>query len=325
MMGLFEFIYYLGYRAKTAYDLKRQRRLPARVISIGNITSGGTGKTPAAIAIALEAKKRGLNPCVLTRGYRGRLKGPVRITPDMKAEDAGDEPLLMSRKLGDIPVVKGANRYASGVYAMENLDPRPDTFILDDGFQHRKLFRDTDVLLINSRDPFDNGKLLPVGLLREPLTEMKRADVIVITKKSDENSRKLSETIRGFNDRAPVFGAGYGISSVLDASGQMRPIEWLKGRDVYAFCGIGEPGSFRDALVRAGARLRDFRSFGDHYRYSQGDIRKLANDAHQKGAPWIITTEKDIMRLGGIEAPENLLALAIEFAVEEGFFDEIIK
>jgi tetraacyldisaccharide 4'-kinase len=325
MMGLFEIIYYLGYKAKTAYDLKRQRRLPARVISIGNITSGGTGKTPAAIAVAMEAKRRGLSPCVLTRGYKGRLRGPVRVTPDMKASDVGDEPLLMCRSLGDIPVVKGADRYASGIYALDHLDPKPDIFVLDDGFQHRKLYRDMDVLLVNSRNPFDNGKLLPVGLLREPLREIRRADVVVITKKADRNSVKLKEAIRGFNPGAPIFDAGYKLAAVVDASGERRPIEWLAGKDVYAFCGLGEPGSFRDSLLRAGARVRGFKPFSDHYRYSQSDIQKLSREAHMKGAPWIITTEKDIMRLGGIEAPENLLTLAIEFAVGEGLFEKLFK
>lgn len=325
MRGLFELIYLAGHKAKTSIDLSRQRRLPAKVISIGNITAGGTGKTPAAIAVALEARRRGLNPCVLTRGYRGRLKGPVLVTTDMKASDVGDEPLLMSRRLDGIPVIKGACRYTSGMFALETLDPKPDVFVLDDGFQHRKLFRDKDILLINSRLPFDNGRLLPMGLLREPQSEVKRADIIVITKKTDSNSKKLYETLRGYNPDAPIFGSTYRLSSVLDASGERRPMEWLSGKDVYAFCGIGEPGFFRDTLSRAGVRMRGFKAFGDHHRYSNGDIRKVRKEAHLKGAPWIITTEKDIMRLGGLESPENLLTLEIEFVAEEGFFGEVFK
>jgi tetraacyldisaccharide 4'-kinase len=324
-MGLFEYLYYVGYRLKTAYDLRNQKRLPKKVISIGNITSGGTGKTPATIAVALEAKRRGLKPCVLTRGYKGSIRGPVRVTADMKAGEAGDEPLLMARRLGDIPVMKCANRYEAGMYAINNLDPTPDLFVLDDGFQHRRLFRDKDILLVNSRDPFANGKLLPVGLLREPLGQMKRADIIVITKKSDDNSRELKETIRGYNADAPIFDSGYGLSSAMDASGEKRPIEWLKGKDIYAFCGIGEPGSFREALIRTGTQLRGFKAFGDHYRFTQGDMRKISNEAHVNGAPWIITTEKDIMRLQGIDTPENLLTLVIDFVAEEGFFGEVFK
>lgn len=324
-MGLFEFIYYIGYRLKTAYDLKRQKRLPSKVISIGNITSGGTGKTPAAIAVALEAKRRGLKPCVLTRGYKGSIKGPVRVTANMSAGEAGDEPLLMSRRLGDIPVVKCANRYEAGIYAINNLAPVPDLFVLDDGFQHRRLFRDIDILLVNSRDPFTGGKLLPVGLLREPLGQIKRADIIVITKTTDNNSRELRETIRGYNTVAPIFGSGYRLSSVMEASGESRPIGWLNGKDVYAFCAIGEPGSFKDSLVGAGARLRGFRAYGDHRRFTQGDMRKISNEAHVNGAPWIITTEKDIMRLQDIDTPENLLTLVIDFVAEAGFFGELFN
>jgi tetraacyldisaccharide 4'-kinase len=324
-MGLFELVYYLGYRVKTSCDLRKQRRLPVRVISIGNITCGGTGKTPAAIAVALEAKARGLTPCVLTRGYKGSLKGPVLVSPDMRAEEAGDEPLLMACKLGDIPVVKCADRYEAGMFALETLDPRPDIFVLDDGFQHRKLYRDTDVLLISARNPFDSGKLLPMGLLREPLKAMKRADIVVITKKADDNSRHILETIKKYNPDAPAFSSGLRLVSVTDASGESRPVKWLNGKDVYMFCGIGEPGSFKDSLVQAGAHLRGFKTFNDHHGFTQEDMRKLRNDAHVNGAPWIITTEKDIMRLQGIEFPENLLSLVVEFAAEEGFFDEVFK
>jgi len=325
MMGLFEFLYYLGYRAKTAHDLKRQLRLPARVISIGNITTGGTGKTPAAVALALEARRRGLKPCVLTRGYGGSLKGPVIIEPGMRAGEAGDEPLLMAGKLGGIPVVKCAGRYEAGMFALSEIGPRPDLFILDDGFQHRRLYRDKDVLLINAREPFDNGKLLPMGLLREPLEAMGRADVVVITKARDVNTRPLLETIRRYNSRAPVFSAGFRLSSVMDASGERRPVGWLKGRDVYAFCGIGEPGSFRDSVAGAGAILKGMKAFRDHHRFTAEDIRKIGNEAHVKGAPWIITTEKDIMRLRDIEVPENLLTLEIEFVAGGDYYDKVFK
>ncbi len=325
MMGLFELIYYAGYRLKTSHDLKKQRRLPARVISVGNITSGGTGKTPATIALALEAKGRGLMPCVLTRGYGGSLRGPVVVTPDMKAREAGDEPVLMAMKLKDIPVVKCANRYEGGIYALDRLDPKPDIFFLDDGFQHRKLHRDKDILLINSREPFDNEKLLPMGLLREPLSEMKRADIIVITKKPESRPKELVERIRQHNPTAPIYNSGCRLSAVVDASGERRPADWLKGEDVYGFCGIGEPGSFRDTLVGAGSNIRGFRTFKDHHTFTEADLRRIRKDAHICGAPWIITTEKDIIRLRDFDTPENLLALGIEFVAQEGYYDEVFS
>ncbi len=324
-MGLFEFLYYLGYRLKTASDLKLQKRLPVKVVSVGNITSGGTGKTPATVALALEAVRRGLNPCVITRGYKGSLRGPVRITSEMTAGEAGDEPLLMARELANVPVIKCADRYRAGIFALEAVRPKPDLFLLDDGFQHRKLHRDKDILLVNARNPFDNGKLLPMGLLREPLTEMRRADVIMITKKPDENTKSLVDTIRRYNTSAPVFSSSYRLSSVVDASGQGRPADWLRGKDVFAFCGIGEPGAFRDSLLSSGARIRGFKAFRDHHRFVVSDLRKISNEAHVNGALWIITTEKDIMRFRGMELPENLLWLGIEFAAEGEFYDYILQ
>ena len=170
-MGLFEFIYYLGLRLDALRKRIIRHALPVKVISIGNITTGGTGKTPAAIALAAEARRRGLRPCILTRGYKAGVTGAVIIKDGMRPADVGDEPLLMAERFHfEIPVVVGRNRYRSGLHALANLHPPPDLFILDDGFQHRELRRDIDVLLINATDPFDNERLLPMGLLREPLS-----------------------------------------------------------------------------------------------------------------------------------------------------------
>ena len=325
-MGLFELFYYVGYRVKTAVDLKDRRRLPKPVISVGNLTTGGTGKTPATIAIALQAQNRGLfkNPCVLTRGYRGKLKGPVVVDPGMSTAQAGDEPLLMAGKLGGIPVVKCANRYEGGLFALGNIEPVPDLFVLDDGFQHRRLLRDVDILLVNSHDPFGGGHLLPLGSLREPMSQIQRADVIVITKMGKgDDAGPLSRQIRKYNEQAPIFTAGFGPTHLVSPDGERLPTEWLRGKDVFGFCGIGEPESFKEVIVRAGAHLRGFRKFGDHYHFSHSDLQKVLNEAHVSGAPWLLSTEKDLVRLQDLEPPENLLALAIEFTADNTFFDEV--
>ncbi len=322
MMGLFELLYYLGYRVKTAADIRKQRRLPARVVSIGNITTGGTGKTPVTMAVAREARRRGMRPCVLTRGYRGRLEGPAVVTPEMSPADAGDEPLLMAVKLDGIPVVKGKDRFGAGQFALRTLSPRPDLFVLDDGFQHRRLYRDVDVLLISAHNPFDNWKLIPMGRLREPVGRLSRADVIVITKGMDEDRALISE-IRKYSPDSPLFTSGYRATGVLAPLGEKLPVSWLHGRDMYAFCGIGEPESFRDFLVHLGVRLRGFKQYGDHHRFSGADLNHLRKEAHMSGAPWIITTEKDIIRLQGQAVPDNLYTLAIEFVIDEAFYDEL--
>jgi tetraacyldisaccharide 4'-kinase len=360
-MRLFELIYYAGYRAKRAYDLRKQRRLPSPVISVGNITAGGTGKTPLTIALAREASRRGFSPAVLTRGYRGKLRGPCLVSADMNEEEVGDEPLLMAEKLGDIPVIKGRDRYEAGIFALDRvidpssvmdlslvIDPSsvtdlkeresmhhkrgtvshgkgavPPLFILDDGFQHWRLQRDKDVLLIDARNPFNQRKLLPVGLLREPIREIRRADIIVLTKGMGSDNQALMREIRRYNPRARVFVSDHIPSYVLTYAGERKPLDWLSGKEVYAFCGIADPESFRTALGRAGAVLRGFKAYRDHYRYGKGDLRRVVSEAAKRGARWIITTEKDIMRLKSLGLPENLLALGIDVTVEEGFYEEV--
>ncbi|MBA3070849.1 MAG: tetraacyldisaccharide 4'-kinase, partial [Nitrospirae bacterium] len=255
-MGIFEFLYYLGCSAKKHYSLKYQKRLPHKVISIGNITAGGTGKTPAAIAIADEAKKRGFYPVILTRGYKGKAKGPCfvkgrnplsvmrnglknevnasRITLHA-SRLYGDEPVLMSETLKDVPIVKCADRYEGGMFALQTLNSQLLTlnsqllFILDDGFQHWQLFRNKNILLIDAENPFDNRRLLPVGLLREPLKEIERADIIALTK-TDNIRQAVIEDIAGeiksYNSKAPVFLSMHKPAGFMRLSGEAMPIEW---------------------------------------------------------------------------------------------------
>src|SRR3990172_6618152 len=205
-MYLFEFLYYLGFSAKKHYSLGRQRRLPYRVISIGNLTTGGTGKTPATMALAEEAKKRGFRPVILTRGYRGKAKGPCFVTkgegPLLALEDAGDEPFLMAERLSGIPIVKGGNRYEAGMFAVKELfgqSPQlPDglLFLLDDGFQHRGLYRNKDVVLIDAGNPFGGGRLLPFGGFTEPITAIAHSNVLVLTKTGNTKQTESSVEIK---------------------------------------------------------------------------------------------------------------------------------
>lgn len=328
-----EFLYYLGYSIKKRYVTGNRQRLPNKVVSIGNITYGGTGKTPAAIALANEAKRRGFHPCVLTRGYRGKAKGPCFVSmgegPLLDEYRAGDEALLLAEKLKGIPVVKGKNRYEAGMFALRSLLPalRPDLFILDDGFQHWSLHRDKDILLIDSLSPFGNRRLLPLGPLREPLGALDRADIIVITK-TDKAGRRIDkgngliEEIKKYNARAPIFLTAHRPSAFITMKGDVFSIEWSRNKNFFAFCGIGNPRSFSDTLSAAGVKITGLRHFRDHYRYSAGDIKAITGEAKTKGAEWIVTTEKDIMRLRGLAMPHNIVALAIEFTADEEFYNE---
>ncbi len=341
-MGPLEFIYYLGYSIKKAYNLKRRRRLPCRVVSVGNLTLGGTGKTPAVIAIAEEAEKRGYRPCILTRGYKGKAAGPCFISkgdgPLLDAYEAGDEALLMAERLKGIPVVKGKDRYDTGIFAMRSLESEVASgkskmlFILDDGFQHWKLFRDKDILLIDSTNPFGNNRLFPSGILREPLSEMERADVIVITKvrKDDpEHGRVTSgliEEIRIHNRKAPIFMSKHRPISLGTLSGSELPLEKISGRTIFGFCGIGNPASFQDTLLTLGVKVRGFMAFGDHHRYSHQDVRRITEAAKRYGTDWIVTTEKDIIKFKGFDIPENnIVSLRIAFGIEKGFYEDLFS
>jgi tetraacyldisaccharide 4'-kinase len=341
-----ELLYYLGYAGHRGYGTKKQKRLPARVLSIGNITLGGTGKTPAAIALTHEAKQRGYTPCILTRGYGGKAKGPCFVSrgegPLLNAYDAGDEAFLMAEKLKGIPIVKGQDRYEAGMFALRNLRvqtafPQSEwIFILDDGFQHWGLFRDMDILLVDGMSPFGNRKLLPLGYLREPVSEISRADIIVITNtpslagREGESHRRaeiaeLMKEIKQYNPTAPVFFSEHRSVGFTTAAGDSYPLEWAKGREFYAFCGIGNPQSFSKTLASAGAKVKNLRTFRDHYRFSPDDMQTIAADAEKTGAAWIVTTEKDIMRLRGFDLPENLVALAIEFSAEKKLYDRVFQ
>jgi tetraacyldisaccharide 4'-kinase len=346
-MRLPELLYYAGYSVHKRYGTKNRKRLPCKVLSIGNITLGGTGKTPAAIALAMEAKTRGFRPCILTRGYKGKVKGPCFVSNGsgslMDSIQAGDEAVLMAEKLKDVPIVKGSDRYEAGMFAIgilgtRNQEPGTDfLFILDDGFQHWGLFRDKDILLIDGTNPFGNRRLLPLGYLREPLKAIGRADIIVITNALEltyagEGKRTQSlqiealiKELKKYNAAAPIFFSEHRPVKFKALDGKLFSLDWARDKSLYGFCGLGNPLSFRHTLLSTGTDLKGFKTFRDHYTFSVNDMRAIARDAEKSGAGWIVTTEKDIMRLGGFDLPDNLVSLVIEFQVGEKFYDEVFR
>lgn len=342
-MSPFEFLYYLGCAAKKRYALRNQKRLPCKVVSIGNMTLGGTGKTPATIALSKDLKKKGLRPCILTRGYKGKTKGPCFVSRGEGAlldeYQAGDEAVLMAEKLQGVPIVKGKKRYDAGIFAIKNLKDQNSNvksqflFVLDDGFQHWALFRDLDILLIDGSNPFGNRRLFPLGPLREPLAAMQRADIVVITK-SDRNQKSeagsqqmlpdgIVKEIKGYNSNAPVFFAEHRPSVLMTAAGDALPPTEIRHKTVFGFCGIGNPGSFKRTLLSLDAELKGFLTFRDHYRYSMADLQTIADSAKKTESEWIVTTEKDIMRLKRFDLPGNMASLDIEFSVDEMFYDKV--
>jgi tetraacyldisaccharide 4'-kinase len=250
------------------------RRLQGPVVSIGNLTIGGSGKTPFLILLAELLKQHNI-PCdVLSRGYRRLSSGTMVVNPLGSPRQYGDEPLLIARKLR-VPVVIGEDRYAAGRLAEERFGAR--LHLLDDGFQHRRLAREFDIVLASPNDARDT--LLPTGRLREPLSSLTRADAIVLT-----------------NDTAGD-GLRLGRQQVWRVARDIVPP--LTDESCVAFCGIARPENFVAQLRAAGVMLADTFTFRDHHRYSPEDIRKLLRLRKESGARAFVTTEKDAINLSG--------------------------
>lgn len=280
----------------------RPKRVPPFVISIGNLTTGGCGKTEMALKLANLLKDRKV--CILSRGYKGRYENKaIIVKPDMKPEDVGDEPLMLSRRI-DVPIIVGKKRVKNAMFAYKNLGI--DTVILDDGFQHWHIFRNLDILLINGNNPFGNYHLLPYGILREPLSSIKRADIIVITKRKEPS---LIGEIRKFNKTSPIFEGCYKPENLVDNNGNIYPLSYLSKKRVLAISGIQDPKTFEQILEELGCDV-SFLRFPDHHSYSFSDIEKIKDKA--KGFDLIVSTLKDKERLKGrLESLFLVISLSI--------------
>ncbi len=281
----------------------RPRRLPAKVISVGNLSVGGTGKTPMVIHLAGWLRQRGLHVAVLTRGYGRRSPMPLVIngqgevshyTPDLM----GDEPILMARRLPDVTIGIGADRFALGQQIIQMEQPRPpDVFLLDDGFQHLRLERDLDLVLVDSSQPVEQGAVLPAGRLREPLRALRRADVVLLTR-CDGNGADWLPVVRRYNPGAPVFRVRTRLLGVYEAASH-RPADHtaLQQRPIFAFCGLGNPEAFWNDLRRWGFAVAGTAVFPDHHRYTLEDFKRIIRRADHAGAEALVTTEKDTVNL----------------------------
>jgi tetraacyldisaccharide 4'-kinase len=277
------------------------RRLRWQVVSIGNLSTGGSGKTPLTIALAEALTERGFHVDVLSRGYGRRSQNPARVVPDGDEEEFGDEPLLIAREAG-VPVYVAAQRYHAGFMA-EAAEPDlkgPAVHLLDDGFQHRKLHRDVDILLLNREDWQDN--LLPAGNLREALKAARRATVIAIPADDPEFEAQL----KAWGWHGPVWRL-HRKMEVPDIDGP-----------VLAFCGIARPEQFFAGLEAAGLHLSGRISFPDHHRYTSGDVDRLVSAVRNFGASALVSTEKDLVRLGKLASalPEPLPLRTARLCIE---------
>ncbi len=313
----------------------RSHKLPCPVISIGNLTLGGTGKTPMTIYVAGLVKRLGYRPAVVSRGYKGGSEKRGGIVSDgdnflLKAEASGDEAFMMARKLKNIPVLVGQNRFRSGMRAIRRC--KADVIILDDGFQHLKLQRDIDLVLLDDTRPLGNGYLFPRGILREPVSALKRAHGCVLTRCGKENAHRPELGPGPFfrTCHKPcleyVVPAG-GVSATADAQDRSG-LERIRGRRVVAFSGIARNDEFRRMIASLGGDPVAFTGFPDHHWYGPEDFRRLLADIKKTGAGLLITTDKDYARIEGKFAwPVDLVVLGIKISLKDQrkAFDSFIE
>lgn len=322
----FLFVLSLFYRLVTslrrsAYraGLIRDRIAPVRVISIGNITVGGTGKTPAVVSVAKLFLEQGKRPAVLSRGYGRQDGSAVLVVSDgagavLPPDAAGDEPAMLAKLLPGVPVVVGSDRHQAAMQAVERF--QPDVLILDDGYQHLRLRRDLNIVLIDGADPFGTRKLFPAGTLREPLSALKRADLVVITRSDEaEDLDGLRRTIGKFTAARTVRARYRPIDLVDVATGAVKPLGILRNAAVAAFAGIARPASLENILTALGAEVIALRSFPDHHRYTHGEVKMLMDEASRTAA-LLVTTEKDGVKLKGMARP-GIWMLRVSLEVEE--------
>lgn len=295
-LRLAETPYALAMRVRNRrYDRGRAEihRVNSPVVSVGNITLGGTGKTPLVEWIARWYRQRNVRTALVSRGYGA------------KAGQANDEALELEQKLPDVPHVQNRDRVAGARLAIEEFESQ--LILLDDGFQHRRLARDLDIVVLDAMEPFGCEHVFPRGLLREPLTGLRRADVLVLSRAdlvTAEGRAEIRQRAQCFAPQATWVEARHAPRVWRSASGDERPLDYLAGKRVVAFCGIGNPEGFRRTLDAAGVDIVGFREFADHFAYQRSDIESLTSWAAASNAEAVVTTHKDLVkvdveRLGG--------------------------
>lgn len=304
----------------------KTRKLPCPVISVGNLTLGGTGKTPLVMHLAKGLKQRGIHVAILTRGYKGKMKqGFVKINNNhISPKLSGDEPFLMAKTLEGIPILIGSNRFRNAQLALKEF--LISCFLLDDGFQHLKLHRDLDILLIDSQIGFGDNYIFPRGILREPLSHLRRADIYLITKITNQkSSRLLEEEISKLKPSPIIFHSHYEPLYLLNYKGVKINIESLNGKNVIALSSIGNPHYFSYLLKRCGMVVTNEIIFPDHHSYKERDLTFIKEQVKQVDC--IVTTEKDMVKLNYLNI-ENLpiYALRVEIKIwEEEDFNKKVE
>ncbi len=294
------------------HDLLRVHQVGVPVVCVGNLTTGGTGKTPLVVWLARLMGQKGLRAAVLTRGYKAR-KTPDGVTTNT------DEPAELAASCPGVPVIVNPDRVAGAAEAIRNHGAQ--VLLMDDGFQHRRLGRDLDIVAVDATCPFGYGRLLPAGLLREPLSGLTRAHVVVLTRSdqvSEETLRQIETEIRQVNPDLVVARSIHAPVGARGGDGVEIPLEELKGKRVLAFCGLGNPAAFFTTVRACGCVLAGSRTYDDHYAYAQHDLADLCQAARSCGAELLLTTQKDWTKIAPLNRPDEAIPTAY-LAVELRF------
>ncbi len=309
-------------RSRGEAQARSARKVPARVISVGNLTVGGAGKTPVAIHLARRLLESGQRPAVLSRGYGRQQSERSAVVSDggrvlCGVEQSGDEPQLIARACPGVPVLVGADRARLAIEAVEKFGAK--TLVLDDGFQHRRLARDLDIVVLDAANPFGNGSLLPRGPLRESPQALGRASLAWISKVDQAPAAEveaLAAQVQRLTGRPPIRSS-YRIRDVADERGESLGPGALAGKKVLLLAGLARPYSFRATLQQAGAQVVGAAIYPDHHAFSASELADARRRAQQAGAEALAVTEKDWVRIAG-ESAGPLRVVKVELAILSG-------
>jgi tetraacyldisaccharide 4'-kinase len=310
------------------------RRAAVPVVSVGNITAGGSGKSPMTAWIAERLARAGRRPAVISRGYGGSHRGPATVVssgdgPVVDAGIGGDEPVMLASRLPGVPVIVARRRIDGAQVAVERFGAR--CLVLDDGFQHRALARDLDLVMVDAMEPFGSGRLLPAGALREPLSALRRATALIAHAPDGvaepAGATAIREAAARYCPGAPVLRSWLRATAVIDpTSGTGAPIDAMEGMKMVCMAAIAHPGRFFDTARRCGTNVVGEFPFADHHPFTGADLDRIARTAREAAAG-ILTTEKDLARLGpeGARRLPGLRALRMEMVVrEEDVLDRLL-
>ena len=296
----------------------RQHHLPVPVISIGGLTVGGSGKTPVTRYLAERLVDLGYRPAILSRGYGRKERRPLLVTPNQTWREAGDEPLLLATALPGVPVVVGPDRFLTGLLATQTFGA--DILLMDDGFQHRRIARAIDIVVIDGAHAVGNGRLLPAGPLRESVHSLSRAHAVFLTRvdqaKSTENVRKFIEQ---YSSGLPIIETAYRPTRLVRlVDGEAIPLSTLNGQRAVTLSGVANPRSFEQTLETLGVAVVGTSRYPDHHPFTAVDLERVCRLAQEHKATWIVTTEKDAMRLPTVPLPTYLTRLDITLVLRSG-------